>query len=56
MTRKKFAFLRIVASNSNPKPIDAVKRYGVLVRRAMMMPRNPEPIPSDWPPLEKNYE
>lgn len=57
MVRKPtFAFLRVVASNANPQPVDGVKRLVVAARRALMMPRNPEPVPKGWPPLEKEHE
>lgn len=57
MVRKPtFAFLRVVASNANPKPVDGVKRLMVAARRALMMPRNPEPVPKGWPPMEKDHE
>lgn len=51
-----FAFLRLVTSNANPQPVDGVKRKMVAARRALMMPKNPEPVPNGWPPLEKENE
>lgn len=51
-----FAFLRVVASNANPQPVDGARRLMVAACRALMMARSHDPVPNNWPPMEKDHE